>query len=372
MIYFDNAATTFPKPQCVYDAVNEGMKNFSFNAGRGSYSVATNTFNMITATREKIANIIKARLNQVVFTSSATESLNIIINGLELKKGDKVYISPFEHNSIVRTLYKCGVDIKLIPFNKKDWSVDYTKFNDELVINKPKAVIISHISNVTGYELPYSEIFKYSKKYGIVTVLDSAQGFGTYSVDSKNVDFVVFAGHKSLYSVFGIAGFINVSETFLDTYKTGGTGSDSLNLEMPQDFPSRMEAGSLNSVAIYTLNKSVDFITNSDFASKKHELTNYLISQLKKLDNVIVYCPDNVETKGIVAFNIEGYSSDEVGKILSSQYDICVRTGYHCAPYIHDFIDDKKFAGCVRVSFSGFNTIEEIDTLIDAIKEITL
>lgn len=370
MIYFDNAATTFPKPQCVYDAVNEGMKNFSFNAGRGSYSVATNTFNMITSTREKIANIIKANPCQVVFTSSATESLNMIINGLDLKKGDSVYISPFEHNSIVRTLHRCGADIKLIPFNKKDWNVDYAKFNDELAINKPKAVIISHISNVTGYELPYNEIFKCSKKYGAITVLDSAQGFGTYSVDSNSVDFVVFAGHKSLYSVFGIAGFINVSETFLNTYKTGGTGSDSLNLEMPKDFPSRMEAGSLNSVAIYALNKSVDFIVNSDFAIKKHELTSYLISKLRELDNVIIYCPKNVETKGIVALNVEGYTSDEVGKILSSQYDICVRTGYHCAPYVHDFIGDKKYSGCVRVSLSGFNKTEEIDSLIEALGDL--
>lgn len=372
MIYFDNAATTFPKPQCVYDAVNEAMKNFSFNAGRGSYSVATNTFNMITATREKIANIIKANPNQVVFTSSATESLNIIINGLELKKEDKVYVSPFEHNSIVRTLHKCGVDIKLIPFNKKDWNVDYAKFNDELAVNRPKAVIISHISNVTGYELPYNEIFKYSKKYEAITVLDSAQGFGTYPVNSRYADFVVFAGHKSLYSVFGVAGFINISNTFLSTYKTGGTGSDSLNLDMPQEFPGKMEAGSLNSVAIYALNKSIDFIINSDFITKKHELTSYLNSKLKELDNVIVYCPENIETKGILAFNIDGYTSDEVGKILSSQYDICVRTGYHCAPYVHDFIEDKKYAGCVRVSLSGFNTVEEIDILIEAIKEIIL
>ncbi len=370
MIYFDNAATTFPKPQCVYDAVNEGMKKFSFNAGRGSYSAAIDTFNMISATREKIANIVRANPNQVVFTASATESLNIIINGLDLKKGDKVYISPFEHNSIVRTLHKCGVEIKFIPFSKKDWSVNYDKLNDELAINKPKAVIISHISNVTGFELPYNEIFKYSKKYGAVTVLDSAQGFGTYQVDARFVDFVVFAGHKSLYSVFGVAGFINKTNTPLIVFKTGGTGSDSLNLDMPQELPAKMEAGSLNAVAIYALNKSIDFIVNSDFAIKKHELTSYLIGRLKELDNVIIYCPDDIETKGIVAFNIEGYTSDEIGKILSSQYDICVRTGYHCAPYVHDFLEDKKYSGCIRVSLSGFNTIDEIDALIDAIEEI--
>ena len=370
MIYFDNAATTFPKPKCVYDAVNEGMKNFSFNAGRGGYKAAVDTYKMVEDTREKIANLTKAKPNQVVFTSSATESLNIIINGLGLKRGDKIYISPFEHNSIVRTLHKLGVDINLIPFDKNDWSVDYAKLNDELAINKPKAVIISHISNVTGYELPYDKIFSYTKKYNAINILDSAQGFGIYSIDYKNVDFVVFAGHKSLYSVFGVAGFVNINEIFLNVYKTGGTGSDSLNLEMPEDFPSRMEAGSLNSVAIYALNKSIDFVVNSDFSQRKHELTNYLISKLIELDNVIIYCPKDVEPKGIVAFNIEGYTSDEVGKILSSQYDICVRTGYHCAPFVHDFIGDRKFGGCVRVSFGGFNKTEEVDKLIKAVREI--
>ena len=114
----------------------------------------------------------------------------------------------------------------------------------------------------------------------------------------------------------------------------------------------------------------MDFIENCDFALIKHKLTDYLVSELRELDNVIVYCPDNVITNGIVSFNIEGYTSDEVGKILSSQHNICVRTGYHCAPFVHDFIGDKKFAGCVRVSFSGFNTKDEIDILINAIKEL--
>ena len=173
--------------------------------------------------------------------------------------------------------------------------------------------------------------------------------------------------------MFGVAGVINYNNKRLNIYKTGGTGSDSLNLEMPQEAPGRYEAGSLNSVAIYALNQSIDFIKdNIDFASKKHELTLYLLKKLREIDGVIVYCPLNVITKGIVSFNITGYSSDDVGKILSSNYDICVRTGYHCAPLVHDFIDDKKFSGCVRVSLSGFNTVEEIDTLIKAIKEIML
>lgn len=370
MIYFDNAATTYPKPQCVYDAVNEGMQKFSFNSGRGSYSAASETFAMIQNTREKLAKIANTNPQNIVFTSSATESLNIIINGLDIKRGDIIYISPFEHNSIVRTLHNCGAIIKIIPFSKYDWSLIEDKYNDMLAIDKPKAVIISHISNVTGYELPYENIFTKAKKYNIITVLDSAQGFGTYKVNTKNVDYLVFAGHKSLYSVFGVAGIAVLSNNKLKIFKAGGTGSDSLNPDMPDEMPNRLEAGSLNSVAIYALNKSIDFILDSGFSNIKHELTSYLISKLKEFDDVIIYCPSTLTTNGIVSFNIKGFTADDVGKILASQYDICVRTGYHCAPYIHDFIDDKKFAGCVRVSFSGFNTKEEIDVLVLAIKNI--
>lgn len=372
MIYFDNAATTYPKPQCVYDAVNEGMQKYSFNSGRGSYSAASETFSMIQNTREKLAKMANTISQNIVFTSSATESLNIIIYGLGIEHGDIVYVSPFEHNSIIRTLHNCGAIIKLIPFSKEDWSFIEDEYNDMLVVDKPKAVIISHISNVTGYELPYENIFAKAKKYNIITVLDSAQGFGTYKVNTNNIDYLVFAGHKSLYGVFGVAGIVVFNNDKLKIFKTGGTGTDSLNPNMPDELPDRLEAGSLNSVAIYALNKSIDFILNSEFASKKHELTSYLISKLKEFDDVIIYCPPTLTTNGIVSFNIKGFMSDDVGKILASQYNICVRTGYHCAPFVHDFINDKKFAGCVRVSFSGFNTKEEIDVLIQAIREMIL
>ena len=189
MIYFDNAATTYPKPQCVYDAVNLGMQKFPFNSGRGSYQPAKETFDMIQNTREKLANMANSSIESVVFTSSATESFNIIVNGLNLKQGDVVFVSPFEHNAIMRTLNRCGVTIKLIPFSKEDWTLQVDTYSDMLAIEKPKAIIISHISNVTGYELPYEDIFAKAKVYGIATILDSAQGFGSYSINAKNIDF---------------------------------------------------------------------------------------------------------------------------------------------------------------------------------------
>ena len=158
MIYFDNAATTYPKPQIVYDAINDGMQKYCFNSGRGSYGCAQNTYKMISETREKISRIINADADRVVFTGSATESLNAIIGGLCISEGDNVYVSPFEHNAVVRPLYSKKANIKIIPFDAKSWDVDIDALNDMFVLEPPKAVILSHISNVTGFSLPYSEI----------------------------------------------------------------------------------------------------------------------------------------------------------------------------------------------------------------------
>ncbi len=368
MIYFDNAATTYPKPQCVYDAINEGMKKYSFNAGRGSYLVANETYKMIDKTREKIAALVECDKNGVIFASSATESINNIVYGLNLNERDNVYVSPFEHNAIIRTLHNCNVNIMVIPFDKKTWEVDLVKLKNMMVLYKPSAVLISHISNVTGFMLPYQEIFSLSKNFGSINILDSAQAFGIYKVEKENIDFIVFAGHKALYAMFGISGYINLTKINLKIYKVGGTGSDSLNPNMPMNLPGRYEAGSLNAVGIYSIFCSIDFLKNSNFAIIKRELVKYFINKIKNNDNIILYLPEGYISFGIVSFNVKGYSSDEVGIILAEDYDICVRTGYHCSPYVHDFIDSKEFLGTVRVSFSGFNTFEEIDVLINALE----
>lgn len=370
MIYFDNAATTFPKPDCVYDAITFAMKNYSFNAGRGSYKVANETKNMIEKTRLVFSNLVHANNpNSVIFTTSATESLNMILRGL-IKNGETVYVSPFEHNAIMRTLANIGANIEIIPFNKTTWSVDYKLLSDLFVLKKPKMICISQVSNVTGYMLPYSDIFKLSRKFGAINVLDSAQAIGVYDIDKTYVDFMVFAGHKSLYASFGVAGFVNYNDICLVDYKTGGTGSDSLNLNMPEEEPLRYEAGTQNSCAIYSLFASINFLKNAKFDIIERELTTYLINELRNLKNIKIFLPDNYISCGIVSFAVEGYSSDEIGTILSEDYNICVRTGFHCAPYAHDFIDSKKYQGTVRVSLSGFNTKDEIDSLIDALEEL--
>lgn len=370
MIYFDNAATTYPKPDCVYKAIEEGMRKYSFNAGRGSYLCSSNTYKMIDETREKLASLIGANKSQVIFSSSATESLNNIINGLCLKEGDNVYVTPFEHNAVIRPLYDKKVNILIIPFDKKTWKLDYNNLNDMFLLKKPKSIIISHISNVTGYLIPYKEIFELGKKHNSINVLDSSQGFGIYPIDKQFCDYIIFAGHKSLYSMFGIAGYFKLGNDFLHPYKIGGTGSDSLNLEMPENLPNRYEAGSLNSVGIYSINQAIDFIKKSNFAKIKHDLTEYLINKLKEISEMVLFLPDGYVSNGIVSFALKGYKSDDIGIVLAQDYDICVRTGYHCAPLVHDFIESKAYAGTVRVSLSGFNTINDVDCLVNSIREM--
>lgn len=370
MIYFDNAATTYPKPKAVYDGITYAMQNYAFNAGRGSYKVAKETYAMIQNTREKLGSVIGVRGEKVIFTGSATESLNNIIYGLNLSKDDIVFVSPFEHNAVVRTLYNVGVKIEIIPFDKKTWKLKEKEFKDFILLKKPKAVIISHISNVTGYELPYKEIFEISKLVKAVTVLDCAQSYAIYPIEKINIDFVVFAGHKSLYAMFGIAGYINISNINLKKYKVGGTGSDSLNLNMPEELPFSSEAGSLNSIGIYSINCALDFLKKQNFALVKMNLVTYFLQEIRKIDGITIYLPENYISRGIVSFNINGYSSDEVAMIFAEDYNICVRAGYHCSPYIHDFIEAKKFNGTVRISFSGYNSTEEIEELLHAIKDI--
>jgi len=372
MIYLDNAATTYPKPEEVYRTVENANRNYAFNAGRGTYKEAHQTLEMIEETRQLLGNLIGVSGSTVSFESSATEALNIIIYGLGLEDGDTVYISPFEHNAVVRPLYNLqktkNINIEVLPFIKETWEFDAEKANDFFALKKPKAVFVSHISNVTGYILPYEEIFTLSKKYGAVTILDCSQSLGVLNPSNINIDFVVFAGHKSLYATFGVAGFMNLSNMRLNVVKSGGTGSDSLNHEMPEGGNGRYEAGSINSVAIAGLNQSIKWLTKNQVYQHEKDLTDLLISKLQKKDNIHLYIPDNYsKIQGIVSINVEGYSPIDVGTILSDDFDICVRTGYHCSPFVHDFIGSRERMGTVRISIGAFNTESEIEQLISAL-----
>ena len=375
MIYFDNAATTYPKPEEVYTALDKANRSLAFNAGRGEYKQSTEAFNLIEDTRKKLAAFIGASSRDVVFTSSATEALNIIILGMGIENGDTVYVSPFEHNAVIRPLKnlqkEIAFEIRILPFNKKTWKPEMDKIANDFSLYKPKAVFISHVSNVTGYQVPYAEIFEAAAKYSPINVLDAAQSFGVLHPNNiNNVNYLIFAGHKSLYASFGIAGFFKFKNDELKVVKAGGTGSNSLNPEMPAEKPYRYEAGSPNIVAIAGLNASIDWINMVDIESKETALYNYLYNKLLELDNITTYTPEGEKTFGIISINVEGYSSEDVASILNDEYDICVRAGYHCAPYVHDFIGSKDNGGTARISLNYFNTLEEIDILVEALQSL--
>ncbi|MBR4231125.1 MAG: aminotransferase class V-fold PLP-dependent enzyme [Bacilli bacterium] len=376
MIYLDNAATTFPKPNEVLDALDKANRN-AFNTGRGSYKVAANGSVLIENVREKIRKISNMKDADVIFTSSATQSLNDIILGLNYNKGDNIYISPFEHNSIIRALEvvknKYELNVLTIPFNTESWIPDYNMLENMFAINRPKAIFISHISNVTGLILPYKNIFSLGKKYNSINLLDSSQAFGVVEVENNsNIDFLVFAGHKSLYASFGIAGFVKKNTVELNKFIFGGNGSDTMNPNMPDNGHMAYEAGSPNIVAISGLNASIDWLQKTKVYEKELDATHYLINSLKQLNNVKLYLPEDYENKifGVVSIGIDKYSADEVGSILNDEFDIAVRTGFHCAPLVHDFIGSKMYNGTVRISLNYFNTFEDIDYLISALKTL--
>ena len=220
--------------------------------------------------------------------------------------------------------------------------------------------------------MPYETIFKLANKYNSINVLDASQSYGIKKIEElKDINFIVFAGHKSLYASFGVAGYINVKKTNMKPFCYGGTGSDSLNLDMPEESPTRFESGSANIVAISGLNASLDWLSTKKIYEEEKKKTDYLISQLKKNYKVKIYIPEDIKRIfGVVSFSVNGYSSDEVGKILNDEFEICVRTGYHCAPLVHDFIGSKDSNGTVRISLSYFTTKKEIDMLIDALNSL--
>ncbi len=378
MIYLDNAATTYPKPESVYKKIDWATRNLSFNAGRGSYAVAKEATHIIDETRDLLLKMVSACSGEkAILTSSATEALNIIIQGIDWTSGDTVYVSPYEHNAVARVLEivskNKNINVELLPLKQDSLEIDVEKSKYLFVKNKPKCVCCTHVSNVTGYILPVQEIFEAAKEVGSITVMDASQSFGLVDININDVkaDYIVFAGHKTPYGPFGIGGFI-AKDSKLEAVFAGGTGSNSLNLDMPEQAPDKYEFGSKNVVAIAGLNEALKCLDQKSALIHEKKIMQHLISGLEKNKDLIIYQSSNDPDKyvGVLSFNVKGLKSEDVGLILDEDFDIAVRTGYHCAPYIHEHLKDEEYLGTVRVGLSQFTTFEEINTLIDALDEI--
>ncbi|MCG0276141.1 MAG: aminotransferase class V-fold PLP-dependent enzyme [Thermosediminibacteraceae bacterium] len=383
LVYLDNAATTYPKPAIVYEKMDYVNRHLCFNVGRGSYKGARQSADIVDETRKLVAELVKNEKPQyVVFSPSATIAFNIIVNGLEWDIYKNVFVSPFEHNAVLRPLHniaqKNGARLFELPFDKESFEFDAEAAKRLFEEHKPDYVFITHVSNVTGYILPVKEIAELARKYGAIVILDVAQSLGLVEVDlmKLGVDIAVFAGHKNLYGPLGIGGFVINSRSNVDKVLKeaifGGTGSDSLNLEMPGDLPGKFEAGSPNIVAIAGLNAALKWLKGNieEIRSKKKKLTLELIDGLKSLD-VKLYLPADLESHiGIVSINVEGFRPEEVSLVLDRRFNIATRAGYHCAAFVHRFLGTVESGGTLRISVGYFNEKRDIEYFIESLKSI--
>ena len=373
MAYFDNAATTYPKPKDVYEFMDNFYRNYGGSYARGSYNSENPIINIVLNTRAKMKEVLNARNKAVVFTATATIALNMIIQGLIKKNKVKknIYISSFEHNAVTRILeyYKNKGDIEIdILEIENNYSYNLEKLRYQFDKKKPDILIISHASNVTGLIAPVEELAILAKEYSSFTVIDMSQTAGLLNINLnlEAIDFAVFAGHKTLYAPTGISGFFIKESIELETVLFGGTGYDSANLEMPNSIPERYEIGTLNLQAIAGLNASLKWIEQigiNNLYQKELENRNKIKKILKKYDFIKII-GDNEEANyvGIISFVIDNISSDSMAPIFS-QKNIIVRTGLHCAPLAHKFLDTFP-TGTIRLSTSYFTNEKDFEELI--------
>ena len=370
MAYFDNAATTYPKPECVYAFMDEFYRKSGGSVGRGEYTMSISAGKLISETRKKIQELMHCPAKQVIFAPTATIALNIIIQGVIVNGARHIYISPFEHNAVTRTLqhFKKNNQITVTQLAvNKDLQYDLEKIRYQFDSIKPDFVIVSHASNVIGLVSPVESIFSIAKKYGAITLVDMAQTAGIVDCNlGLNVfDFAVFAGHKTLYGPTGISGFIMNPSVNLPSVIFGGTGYESANQDMPESIPEKYEMGTLNISGIAGLNAAVDWIQKITIENlkKQEEINrNRLIELLEQYDFIkIVGNSPNKKYVGIVSCLIDGISSDSAGSIFDRK-GIAVRTGLQCAPLAHQFLGTYP-SGTIRFSVNFFTTDKDFEEL---------
>lgn len=371
MIYFDNAATTIQKPPCVIDAVVNAMQTFG-NSGRSAHDNALDASRVIYDCREKLAKLLGCpRADHVVFTANSTEALNIAIAGI-LQPGDHAISTDCEHNSVLRPLYRHG-NVDFVP---ADWqgNVKLEGFT-KLIKPNTKAIICTHASNLTGNVMPLAEIGRIAHENGLAFVVDASQTAGVFPIDmvKMNIDVLCFTGHKSLRGPQGTGGLCLMPGVELKPWKVGGTGVQTYLKNQPPQYPTRLEAGTLNGHGIAGLSAALDYIeeTGMDTICRyEQDLMRRFYEGVAKIDGITVYGDfSTFDRAPIVTLNIRDYDSAQVSDTLAQRYDIATRSGAHCAPRLHRALGTVE-QGAVRFSFGYYNTAEEVDTAIAAIREI--
>ena len=375
MIYFDNAATTLHKPHEVIEAVVHAMTTAG-NASRGTHTVSLAASRTVYETRKKIADFFHcSRADHVIFTSNSTEALNIAICGT-LGKGDHIISTDLEHNSVLRPLYHLeeqGASLTFLSANKKG-CIDYDDFKRSIKPNT-KAIVCTHASNLTGNVLDIERIGRIAKAHNLLFIVDASQSAGCIEInmETMNIDILCFTGHKGLLGPQGTGGLCIHESVEIRPFKHGGSGIHSYEKGQPQAYPARLEAGTLNSHGIAGLCAAINYIntiTIPVIAKKEQELLWHFYKGICNIPEIHIYGDfDTKERAAILSLNIEGYDSGTVSDVLSQEYDIATRPGAHCAPRMHQALGTTE-TGAVRFSFSSFNTMEEVETAIQALKEL--
>ncbi|MCI9038033.1 MAG: aminotransferase class V-fold PLP-dependent enzyme [Oscillospiraceae bacterium] len=376
MIYLDNAATTLHKPPQVMDAVVRAMTAMG-NAARGAHGGALEASRAVYAARVKLAKLFGCpRPDHVVFTANSTEALNLAINGI-LRPGDHAVTTDCEHNSVLRPLYRLeeerGVTLGIVPADRLG-RVDYGAF-ERLVGPQTRAVVCTHASNLTGNVLDLARIGGTAHRQGALLVVDASQTAGAIPIDMEamHIDVLCFTGHKGLMGPQGTGGLCIRPGVEIAPWKVGGSGVHSYDRHQPQEYPTRLEAGTLNSHGIAGLSAALDFISEVGVAAieeKERALMDRFYRAVSATEGVTVYGDfSQARRSAIVTLNIRDYDSAAVSDELSESYGIATRPGAHCAPRMHEALGTTD-RGAVRFSFSWFNTEDEVDAAIRAVREL--
>ncbi len=376
MIYLDNAATSRRKPQEVIDAVVFAITSLG-NAGRGTTEAALDAARTIYGARDKIAGFFGVKNpKQVVFTANSTESLNIAIHGL-IKPGGHVISSVMEHNSVLRPLYEreeAGAELTLIECDEKGRLL--TDDIEGNIRDNTRAIVLTHGSNLTGNVNDIERVGRIAKAHGLLFIVDASQTAGVLPIDVEkmNIDVLCFTGHKSLLGPQGTGGMCVREGLEIEPLKRGGSGVDTYNRHHPSEMPTALEAGTLNGHGIAGLSAAIDFIEKTGIdkiREKEQSLMKRFVEGVRNIPGVKLYGDFDAEVRcPVVALNIGNADSSEISDILSMDYDIATRPGAHCAPKMHESLGTVE-QGAVRFSMSYFNTGEEIDAAICAVREIS-
>jgi cysteine desulfurase family protein len=378
IIYLDNSATAFPKPKEVYDFMYDFYRNKGVSPGRSGYDMCIASEEIVSATRKMLTEMFNGTdPNRLTFNYNASDSLNMIVDGI-LNKGDHVITGNLEHNSVLRPLYhkeqNGTIELTYIPFNDKGY---YDPDDIKKAFKKnTKMVMLNHASNVIGTVQPVAQVGKYCREAGIVFALDTSQSAGIVNIDMQtmNIDVLAFTGHKCLMGPTGIGGLCVGGDVNIRASRFGGTGVRSAQKTHLDEFPYRLECGTLNLLGIAGLYAGQKWLKEQTI-EKIHKQEMALWDKLRKgiqgIDGIITYCADSTENHiAVLSFNIKGMEASDVGTMLDVDHNIACRTGLQCAPLVHQQMGTDKLHGTVRFGIGPFNTEEHIDIAIEAVREI--